>query len=400
MDAATGWQARIETNVADVPPAEQRPNRRELGEIETNPSLPLVSVIVINYNYRRFLRAAVDSVLSQTYPNVECIVVDNASTDGSPAVLSLMETNGAGVKIIRRTHNGGQSQAALDGLEASSGPYVIFLDADDLLLPNCVETHVFVHLSLRIHVGFTSGDMLQLSGDQIVLGTEHAFNRRILRGRGFKPRAARPYRHAFGEQWPRQSVDEKILKSIYFVGLTSQWVWAPTSGNCFRRDALDLFADNPALPSLRTGTDLYFCLGINAVSGSVLIDAPVAAYRLHGGNIYSQRPQLNNVLCYQPGCAGDSNALARAALADHLVERAGRFVERGWIWISFLWLLWRMDCASPGPEAKPWARRSRVAAAIVKNYTDFSKLVGTTPARVWLALRLVPFPVIFSLGGR
>ena len=91
-----------------------------------------------------------------------------------------------------------------------------------------------------------------------------------------------------GEAWPPQDFDRSVLDTIRFVGLTDQWVWSPTSGNCFRRDALCLFADNPALHDLRTGTDLYFCLGINAVSGSVLIDAPVAVYRLHGGNIYSQ----------------------------------------------------------------------------------------------------------------
>ena len=50
--------------------------------------LPLVTVVVVNYNYGRFLRDAVESVFGQTYPNVECIVVDNASTDVTPSVLA------------------------------------------------------------------------------------------------------------------------------------------------------------------------------------------------------------------------------------------------------------------------------------------------------------------------
>ncbi|MGH6812544.1 MAG: glycosyltransferase, partial [Methylocella sp.] len=299
--------------------------------------------------------------------------------------------------IVRRAENGGQTRAALEGFAASAGPYVIFLDADDLLLPNCVETHVFVHLSLRVHVGFTSGDMLQLAGDQVVLGTEHAFNQVMQTGRGIKPRAARPYRHPFGEAWPPPNLDCGVLKTIRFVGPTSRWVWSPTSGNCFRRDALCLFADNPALQSLKTGTDLYFCLGINAVSGSVLIDAPVAVYRLHGGNIYSQRPQLNHVLCYEPGGTGDSNASARAALVDHLIERADRFVGRGWISRDFLWLLWQVDCENPDPRAPGWARRSRGAAALVKNYGSISPLLGRWPIKAWLALRFLPLKVISAL---
>ncbi|WGJ15054.1 glycosyltransferase family 2 protein [Methylocapsa sp. D3K7] len=370
------------------------------GEDKPFLRLPLVSVIVINFNYGRFLRATVESVLGQTYPNVECIVVDNASSDESGTVLQAIEARDAGVKIIRRAENCGQTPAALEGLAASKGPYVIFLDADDLLLPCCVETHVFVHLSLRIHVGFTSGDMLQMSGDQIVLGTEHAFNRILLTGRGIRPRAVRAYQHESGGAWPGEDFNRHVLDTIRFVGLTNQWVWAPTSGNCFRRDALCLFADNPALQNLKTGTDLYFCLGINAVSGSVLIDAPVAVYRLHGGNIYSQRPQLNHVLCYEPGGAGDSNANARAVLADQLIGRADRFVERGWIWIHYLWLLWRMDCKSPDPLLPPWKRRSCVAAALVKNYESVAPLLGTWPIKVWLALCLVPWKVISSLGKK
>jgi glycosyltransferase involved in cell wall biosynthesis len=361
--------------------------------------LPLVSVIIVNFNYGRFLRAAVDSVFGQTYPNIECIVVDNASTDESGPVLRAIEVRYANVKIIRRADNAWQTRAALEGLAASAGPYVIFLDADDLLLPNCVETHVFVHLSLRIHVGFTSGDMLQVSGDEVVLGTEHAFSRVMKTGRGIKPRAVRPYRHTFGEIWPSENFDCRVLETIRFVRLTDQWVWSPTSGNCFRRDALCLFADNPALQNLKTGTDLYFCLGINAVCGSVLIDKAVAVYRLHGGNIFSQRPQLNHVLCYEPGGAGDSNANARAALVDHVVAHAHRFVgQHDFISSEFLWLLWRLDCKNPDPHAPHWARRSRAAATLVKNYDSIAPLLGRWPVKAWLALHLVPLKVTFGLG--
>ncbi len=379
-------------------------SRKESGDETKFLRLPLVSVIVVNFNYGRFLRAAVDSVFGQTYPNIECIVVDNASTDESGLVLRAIEVRYANVKIIRRADNGGQTRAALEGFAASAGPYVIFLDADDLLLPNCVETHVFVHLSLRVHVGFTSGDMLQVSGDQVVLGTysastyENAFNWVIQTGRGTRARAVRAYRHPFGETWPPPNFDCSVLKTIRFVGLTNQWVWSPTSGNCFRRDALCLFADNPALHNMKTGTDLYFCLGINAVSGSVLIDAAVAVYRLHGGNVYSQRPQLNLVLCYAPGGAGDSNVKAKAVLIDHLIERADRFVGCGWTLLNFLWLLWRLDCKNPDLRTTGWARRSSAAAALVKNYDLVAPILGRWLIKAWLALRLVPLKVISGLG--
>ncbi|MBO0732994.1 MAG: glycosyltransferase family 2 protein [Methylocapsa sp.] len=362
--------------------------------------LPLVSVIVVNFNYGRFLPATVQSVFGQTYPHVECIAVDNASTDESAAVLRELAARHPNLKVIFRTENAGQTPAALEGLAASSGPYVIFLDADDFLLPRCIETHVFVHLSLRVHVGFTSADMLQLAGDQVVLGTEHDFNRVLRTRRGARPRAVRPYLHPIGETWPRPGFDTSVLDALRFVRRTRQWVWAPTSGNCFRRDALALFADNPALLELRTGTDLYFCVGINAVSGSVLIDRPLAVYRMHGNNIFTQRPQLNNVLPYKEGGAGDSNRKARAILVDHLAAHAGRLVGRGWVWIEFLWLLFRLDCSNPEPGAPYWSRRSRGAAALVTYYDSISRVVGSWAIKLWLALHLVPPNIILGLGQK
>lgn len=56
--------------------------------IHTDKKLPLVSIIINNYNYGRFLREAIDSALNQTYPHVEVIVVDDGSTDGSQEIIT------------------------------------------------------------------------------------------------------------------------------------------------------------------------------------------------------------------------------------------------------------------------------------------------------------------------
>src|ERR1700730_119661 len=97
-------------------------------------TLPLVSVIIVNYNYGRFLKQAADSIFEQTYPNIECIIVDNASADCSAAVLLDISREYPGAKIVRRKEPGGQSLAAKEGFEASSGEYVVFVDAADYLL--------------------------------------------------------------------------------------------------------------------------------------------------------------------------------------------------------------------------------------------------------------------------
>ncbi len=92
----------------------------------------LVSIIINNYNYGRFLAQAIDSALRQTHPPVEVIVVDDGSTDDSR---SIIDRYGARVVPVRKD-NGGQASALNAGVAHCHGEVVIFLDADDLLLPD------------------------------------------------------------------------------------------------------------------------------------------------------------------------------------------------------------------------------------------------------------------------
>lgn len=87
---------------------------------------PLVSVVISNYNYARFLPACLDSVFGQSYRNLEVIVVDDGSSDNSRAVL-------AGYREVRTIfqQNGGQASAISRGVAESTGAVVCFLDSDD-----------------------------------------------------------------------------------------------------------------------------------------------------------------------------------------------------------------------------------------------------------------------------
>jgi glycosyltransferase involved in cell wall biosynthesis len=99
-----------------------------------NPQNPLMSVLINNYNYGRFLAAAIDSVLNQTYPHLEIIVVDDGSTDDSRAV---MEAYGDRILAIFQP-NAGQGAALNTGIRHASGDFVCLLDADDYFHPDKV----------------------------------------------------------------------------------------------------------------------------------------------------------------------------------------------------------------------------------------------------------------------
>lgn len=99
---------------------------------------PQVSVIIPNYNYANYLRETIDSVLNQTYVNIEIIVVDDGSKDGSKKIL---ESYGRKIKVIFQK-NQGVSAARNNGIAESKGEYVAFLDADDVWLPKKIEKQI------------------------------------------------------------------------------------------------------------------------------------------------------------------------------------------------------------------------------------------------------------------
>lgn len=111
----------------------------------------LVSVVIPAYNHARFLAEAVASVHAQSYSRWEVIVVDDGSVDDTAAVAARL----AGVRYHRQP-NGGASAARNAGIRLSRGSYLVFLDADDRLLPHALTAGVGV-MERRPECAFTSG---------------------------------------------------------------------------------------------------------------------------------------------------------------------------------------------------------------------------------------------------
>lgn len=97
------------------------------------PESPLVSIIVPTYNRGEYLRQAVESVLAQTYGNLELIVVDDGSTDATPQYLDSLSDSR--VRVVRRAQRSNAAVARNTGLAAARGEFLAFLDSDDLWFP-------------------------------------------------------------------------------------------------------------------------------------------------------------------------------------------------------------------------------------------------------------------------
>lgn len=217
-------------------------------------TMPSCSVIIDNYNYERFLPTAIDSVLAQTYPNIEVLVVDDCSTDGSREV---MASYGDRITPILLAQNGKQAAALNAGFAASKGEIILFLDADDYLRPTAVKQIVaaFQSNSEQADIGKVHFRL------QVVDGDDEPMNY-------FIPSIGMSL--ATGEVW------QELLQ-------TSSYVSAPMSGNAYRRETLaPIF---PIPDAYKTTADDYLMISSPFYAKKLAgIDEPIGAYRVHNSN--------------------------------------------------------------------------------------------------------------------
>lgn len=104
--------------------------------------LPLVSVIMSVYNGERYLQRAVESILAQTYKNIELIVFDDGSTDNTFAILKRFKEQNQNIHLQRLKKNIGLTNSLNKAIELSNGTYIARMDADDISLPKRLEKQV------------------------------------------------------------------------------------------------------------------------------------------------------------------------------------------------------------------------------------------------------------------
>lgn len=133
---------------------------------------PLVSVVIPSYDRPAFVRRAVESVLDQTYPNVECVVVDDHSPDPvEPLFADLPTDRLSGFRVVRHEENRGGNAARNTGIEATTGEYVAFLDDDDRWLPEKLEKQVAAFERAGPDTGVVYTGAVVVDGEDRVVAT-------------------------------------------------------------------------------------------------------------------------------------------------------------------------------------------------------------------------------------
>lgn len=140
-----------------------------------------VSVVVPVYNVALYVERCVGSVINQTYRNIECILVDDASSDDSMILCEKLIKNYQGTisfKLLHHEQNRGISAARNTGINATTGEYVLFLDSDDELTEDCVEKMVSPLLNDRtidMVMGNFHADYSELCGNRSFRDRDYRF---------------------------------------------------------------------------------------------------------------------------------------------------------------------------------------------------------------------------------
>lgn len=209
-----------------------------------NPAV--VSVIVPTYNSAKFAVAAVSSVLSQTYPHVEVIVVDDGSTDDTRLQLENLDRR---VRYLYQ-QNSGVSKARNLGISVAKGDFIAFLDADDQWLPPKLEKQVGC-LAANPHAGLVHADVLywhEATGNQL--------HKKVPRAR-FTGKCVREF------FW-----NNRIITSTVLVRRT-----------CLEK--VGTFDEAVRGPSAE---DMDLWIRIASAHEMAYVDEPLALYRVHSGN--------------------------------------------------------------------------------------------------------------------
>lgn len=127
---------------------------------------PLVTVIAMSYNHAPYIKEALESVYSQTYPNIELIIVDDASTDSSAEVIE-STIQGRSIQFFKNDLNSGNCKSFNAAFASSRGKYIIDFALDDVMYPTRIEKQVarFQQSSDAIGVVFTNVDLIDAEGN-------------------------------------------------------------------------------------------------------------------------------------------------------------------------------------------------------------------------------------------
>jgi uncharacterized protein (TIGR01627 family) len=259
----------------------------------TSTDAPLVSIIIINHNCGRFIQDAIRSVMAQDYGNIECIIADNGSDDNSVEAISALIADRPAFKLVRFEENLGQLGALFQIFGQTGGEFVTLLDADDVLMPSFVASHVQVHLGLEKPVAFTSANIVEMDAEgRLLTGGFQLFGSPLLSNSPALAERSAAVRIAAISDGSYDLLSSHVSVIPF---LHPGWFWSPGSANMYRRSVLKLVMQTRSPAVYLRAADSYLNPFCHALGGSALIDMRLSRYRIHGSNYFAVHEKLQGM---------------------------------------------------------------------------------------------------------
>jgi len=174
--------------------------------------MSVVSIVVPVYNAHQYIQRCLESIINQSYSEVELLLVDDGSSDDSLALCENIAAKDSRVRVISQT-NQGASSARNKGLDLASGKYLFFVDSDDWIDPDMIEYMINIirdYSDVQVVQSFVPNDMNNQIGDRIMAGAQAI--KCLLEGGWWGPYCKLIRRESIGElRFPERTISEDYL---------------------------------------------------------------------------------------------------------------------------------------------------------------------------------------------
>lgn len=224
-----------------------------------------ITVVINNYNYSSFLIECVESVLNQSYKDIELLIIDDGSTDNSLELLEKNYSNIENIKILQK-ENGGQLSTFNEAGKYATGEIIFFLDADDLFKPNYIKNVVEIYQNSNdINFVYSAVEKFYNDGRKEIV-QKYKMSKLI----GFS-----------------------VVSSIY----AKEWVGSVTSSISMKTDLFKKIVPIPFESEWITRADDCLIWGSSVFGANkYYYSEPLVEYRVHGNNSYHGKAFSDNYL--------------------------------------------------------------------------------------------------------
>lgn len=171
-------------------------------------NFPLVSVICLSYNHEAYVVEALNSVINQTYPNIELLIADDCSKDNSAIVINEWLKEHPNVQFLSNNTNLGSNKTFNQLAKIAKGEYIIDLAADDVLLSNCIEKQIATFQNSKYkNLGIVYGNLIEIDEDGAFLKNYYTEDEH--------PESGDIYKMVIGRTTKICSVSSMVKKSVF-----------------------------------------------------------------------------------------------------------------------------------------------------------------------------------------